>query len=143
MKAKLRIESLEELNKMRKNTMLDVLGIEVTGIAEDYLEATMPVDARTHQVYGILHGGASVVLAETLGSIGGMLTVDPARFYCVGLDINANHIRAVRSGIVKGTARPVHTGRSTQVWHIEIKTEEGELVCISRLTLAVVPIEKK
>lgn len=142
-KAKLRIESLEELNKMRKNTMLDVLGINVTGIGEDYLEATMPVDARTHQVYGILHGGASVVLAETLGSIGGMLTVDTTRFYCVGLDINANHIKAVRSGIVKGTARPIHTGRSTQVWHIEIKTEEGELVCISRLTLAVVPIEKK
>jgi|SRR6185312_11184845 len=143
MKAKLRVESLEELNKMRKNTMLDVLGIEVTGIGEDYLEATMPVDARTHQVYGILHGGASVVLAETLGSMGGMLTVDPTRFYCVGLDINANHIKAVRSGIVKGTARPIHTGRSTQVWHIEIKTEEEELVCISRLTLAVVPIEKK
>jgi len=143
MKAKLRIVSLEELNKMRKNTMLDGLGIEVTGIGEDYLEATMPVDARTHQVYGILHGGASVVLAETLGSIGGMLTVDTTRFYCVGLDINANHIKAVRSGIVKGTARPIHTGRSTQVWHIEIKTEEGELVCISRLTLAVVPIEKK
>jgi len=143
MKAKLRIASLDELNKMRKNTMLDVLGIEVTGIGEDYLEATMPVDERTHQVYGILHGGASVVLAETLGSIGGMLTVDTTRFYCVGLDINANHIKAVRSGIVKGTARPIHTGRSTQVWHIEIKTEEAELVCISRLTLAVVPIEKK
>jgi 1,4-dihydroxy-2-naphthoyl-CoA hydrolase len=143
MKAKLRIVSLEELNKMRKNTMLDGLGIEVTGIGEDYLEATMPVDARTHQVYGILHGGASVVLAETLGSIGGMLTVDPTHFYCVGLDINANHIKAVRSGVVKGTARPIHTGRSTQVWHIEIKTENGELVCISRLTLAVVPIEKK
>lgn len=142
-KAKLRIVSLEELNKMRKNTMLEGLGIEVTGIGEGYLEATMPVDARTHQVYGILHGGASVVLAETLGSIGGMLTVDPAKFYCVGLDINANHIKAVKSGIVKGTARPIHTGRSTQVWHIEIKTEEGELVCISRLTLAVVPIEKK
>lgn len=142
-KTRLRIESLEELNKMRRNTILDILDIKVTGIGEDYLEATMPVDARTHQVYGILHGGASVVLAETLGSIGGMLTVDPARFYCVGIDINANHIKAVRSGIVKGTARPIHTGRSTQVWHIEIKTEEGELVCISRLTLAVVPIEKK
>lgn len=141
-KTRLRIESLEELNKMRRNTILDILDIKVTGIGEDYLEATMPVDARTHQVYGILHGGASVVLAETLGSIGGMLTVDPARFYCVGIDINANHIKAVRSGIVKGTARPIHTGRSTQVWHIEIKTEEGELVCISRLTLAVVPIEK-
>lgn len=139
MKAKLRIESLEELNKMAKNTMLEVLEIKVTGIGEDYLEATMPVDHRTHQVYGIMHGGASVVLAETLGSMGGMLTVDTAKFYCVGIDINANHIRAVRSGIVKGTAHPIHTGRSTQVWHIEIKTETGELVCVSRLTLAVVP----
>jgi len=143
MKAKIRIEPLEELNKMRRNTMLEGLGINITAIGEDYLEATMPVDARTHQVYGILHGGASVVLAETLGSIGGMLTVDPAKFYCVGLDINANHIKAVKSGIVKGTARPIHIGRSTQVWHIEIKTETGELVCISRLTLAVVPLEKK
>src|SRR5579863_479422 len=142
-KAKLRIVPLEELNKMARNTMLEGLDIKVTGIGEDYLEATMPVDHRTHQVYGILHGGASVVLAETLGSMGGMLTVDPALFYCVGLDINANHIKAVKSGIVKGTARPIHTGRSTQVWHIEIKTEAGELVCISRLTLAVVPIEKK
>lgn len=136
MKTKIRIESLEELNKMAKNTMLEVLDIKVTGIGEDYLEATMPVDHRTHQVYGILHGGASVVLAETLGSMGGMLTVDPAKFYCVGVDINANHIKAVRNGIVKGTASPIHTGRSTQVWHIEIKTENGELVCISRLTLA-------
>jgi 1,4-dihydroxy-2-naphthoyl-CoA hydrolase len=139
MKAKIRIEPLEELNKMAKNTMLEVLDIKVTGIGEDYLEATMPVDHRTHQVYGIMHGGASVVLAETLGSMGGMLTVDPAKFYCVGIDINANHIKAVKSGIVRGTARPIHTGRSTQVWHIEIKTESGELVCISRLTLAVVP----
>jgi len=143
MKTKIRIEPLEELNKMAKDTMLEVLDIKVTGIGEDYLEATMPVNHRTHQVYGIMHGGASVVLAETLGSMGGMLTVDPTRFYCVGIDINANHLKAVRSGIVKGTARPIHTGRSTQVWHIEIKTEAGELVCISRLTIAVVPVKEK
>lgn len=143
MKAKLRIESLELLNSMSKNTMLEILGIKITGIGEDYLEATMPVDARTHQVYGILHGGASVVLAETLGSMGSMLIVDPFKFRCVGLDINANHIKAVKTGIVIGTARPIHTGRSTQVWQIEIKTEAGELVCISRLTMAVVPIEVK
>jgi len=143
MKAKLRIESLDELNKMSKNTMLEILGIKVTGIGEDFLEATMPVDHRTHQVYGILHGGASAVLAETIGSMGAMLVVDPAKYYCVGLDINANHVKAVKSGVVKGIARPIHTGRSTQVWHIEIKTEAGELVCISRLTMAVVPIEKK
>jgi 1,4-dihydroxy-2-naphthoyl-CoA hydrolase len=141
MKAKLRIEPLEELNKMAKNTILEVLDIKVTGIGEDYLEATMPVDHRTHQVYGILHGGASVVLAETLGSMGGMLTVDPKQFYCVGIDINANHIKAMKSGLVKGIARPVHAGRSTQVWQIEITNEASELVCISRLTLAVVPIK--
>ncbi len=143
MKAKLRIESLEDLNRMSKNTILETLDIRITGVGEDYLEATMPVDARTHQVYGIMHGGASVVLAETLGSMGGMLIADPALFRCVGIEINANHIKAVKSGVVKGTARPIHTGRSTQVWHIEIKTEAGELVCISRLTLAVVPMEGK
>jgi 1,4-dihydroxy-2-naphthoyl-CoA hydrolase len=143
MKAKLRIETLEELNKLSKNTILEVLGIKITGIGEDNLEATMPVDSRTHQPYGILHGGASAVLAETLGSIGSMLLVDPASFRCVGIEINANHIKAVKSGIVIGTARPIHAGRSTQVWQIEIKTETGELVCISRLTLAVVPKEAK
>jgi 1,4-dihydroxy-2-naphthoyl-CoA hydrolase len=143
MKAKLRLESLEELNKMARNTILEVLDIKVTGIGEDYIEASMPVDARTHQVYGILHGGASAVLAETLGSIGAMLVIDPANFYCVGLEINANHIKAVKNGTVKGIAKPIHTGRSTQVWQIEIKTEDGELVCISRLTLAVVPIKVK
>ena len=143
MKAKLRIESLETLNSWSKNTILDVLGIKLTGIGEDYLEATMPVDARTHQPYGILHGGASVVLAETLGSIGALLLVDPTKFRCMGLDINANHIKAVRTGFVIGRASPIHAGRSTQVWQIEIKTETGELVCISRITMAVVPIEVK
>jgi 1,4-dihydroxy-2-naphthoyl-CoA hydrolase len=143
MKAKLRIEPLDELNKWSKNTILEVLGIKITGIGEDYLEATMPVDSRTHQVYGILHGGASVVLAETLGSMGSMLLVDPYRFRCMGLDINANHIKAVKSGIVIGTARPIHAGRSTQVWQIEIKSETGELICISRLTMAVIPIDTK
>ncbi len=143
MKAKLRIESLELLNSWSENTILEVLGIKISGIGEDYLEATMPVDARTHQPYGILHGGASVVLAETLGSIGALLLIDPTKFRCVGLEINANHIKAVRSGIVIGRANPIHAGRSTQVWQIEIKTETGDLVCISRITMAVVPIEIK
>ena len=143
MKAKLRIESLELLNSWSKNTILEVLGIKISGIGEDHLEATMPVDARTHQPYGILHGGASVVLAETLGSIGALLLIDPTKFRCVGLEINANHIKAVRSGIVIGRANPIHAGRSTQVWQIEIKTETGDLVCISRITMAVVPIEIK
>ncbi len=143
MKAKLRVESLEFLNSMSKNTILDVLGIQFTGIGEDFIEATMPVDPRTHQVYGILHGGANAVLAETLGSAGSMLTVDPLKYKCVGLDINLNFVKAVRSGNVIGTARPIHTGKSTQVWHIEIKTEGGDLVCICRLTVMIVPIEVK
>ena len=138
MKLKLQTPPLTELNKFAKNTILDILGIKITGVGDDYLEATMPVDSRTHQVYGILHGGASVVLAETLGSMGAMLTVDQTKFHCVGIDINANHIKAVKSGVVTGRATPVHTGRSTQVWHIEIKNEAGDLVCISRLTIAIV-----
>lgn len=142
MKSKLKILSLEELNRFADNTMLEVLDIKITGIGEDYLEATMPVDKRTHQVYGILHGGASVVLAETLGSMGAMLTVDQTQFHCVGIDVNANHIKAVRSGLVTGRATPIHTGRSTQVWEIKITNEQGELVCISRLTVAVVPNTK-
>lgn len=140
MKAKLKVHPLEELNKFAANTMLQVLDIKITGISEDYIEATMPVDKRTHQVYGILHGGASVVLAETLGSMGAMLTIDQSKYHCVGIDVNANHIKAVRTGTVTGRATPLHTGRSTQVWQIEIKNEQGELVCISRLTVAVVPI---
>jgi len=140
MKLKLKQHSLEELNKFAANTMLQALDIKITGVGEDYIEATMPVDKRTHQVYGILHGGASVVLAETLGSMGAMLTVDQTKFHCVGIDVNANHIKAVKDGRVTGRATPIHTGRSTQVWHIEIKNEQGELVCISRLTVAVIPV---
>jgi len=103
------------------------------------VRGTLPVDARTQQPYGLLHGGASVALAETLGSLAGMLTLDPAIEAAVGLDINANHVRGVKSGVVTGTARAVHLGRSTQVWEIRIEDERGKLVCISRLTLAVVP----
>jgi 1,4-dihydroxy-2-naphthoyl-CoA hydrolase len=142
MKAKIKVQPLAELNKFARNTILKVLDIKITGVGEDYIEATMPVDKRTHQVYGILHGGASVVLAETLGSMGAMLTVDQNKYHCLGVDVNANHIRAVKSGIVKGRATPIHIGRSTQVWHIEIKNEAGELVCISRLTMVVVPTGK-
>ena len=141
MKAKLKIYPLEELNKFSKNTIMETLDIKVTGVGEDFIEATMPVDKRTHQPYGILHGGASVVLAESMGSFGSMLTVDQTKFHCVGIDINANHIKALKSGLVTGRATPIHIGRSTQVWHIEIRNEEKELVCISRLTIAVVPIK--
>jgi len=129
--------SLDALNARSAGTLMQSLGIVFTELGDGYLRASMPVDARTHQPYGLLHGGASVALAETLGSSAGMLmTGDNA---VVGLEINANHLRAVRSGRVVGTARPLHLGRSTQVWEIRIEDEGGRPVCISRLTLAVLP----
>jgi 1,4-dihydroxy-2-naphthoyl-CoA hydrolase len=130
--------SLERINGWSANTMMETLGIRITEIGDDWLRGTMPVDHRTHQPYGLLHGGASVVLAETLGSTAAMLSLDPSEV-AVGLDINANHIRGVRSGTVTGTARMVHIGRTTQVWEIRIETETNELVCISRITMAVIP----
>ena len=130
---------LARINAWSANTMMETLGIRITAIGDDWLQGTMPVDHRTHQPYGLLHGGASVVLAETLGSTAAMLTLDPEKELAVGLDINANHVRGVRSGIVTGTARMLHLGRTTQVWEIRIEKEEGALVCISRITMAVVP----
>ena len=132
--------TLESLNQWSKNTMTEHLGIEFVEIGDDYLKATMPVDHRTHQPLGLLHGGASVALAETLGSVAATLCVDDTRF-CVGLEINANHIKGVRSGIVTGTTKPVHIGKQTQVWEIRISNDLDELVCISRITMAV--LEKK
>ncbi|MDR1076591.1 MAG: hotdog fold thioesterase [Xanthomonadaceae bacterium] len=132
--------TVEALNERNRNTMGEHLGIVFTNVGEDWIRATMPVDSRTKQPYGLLHGGASVVLAETLGSIAGMLCLDTEREMCVGLDINANHIRSVREGFVTGTTRPLHIGRSTHVWEIRIEDENGKLVCVSRLTLAVVPL---
>jgi len=129
--------TLAELNAFSAGTMTEHLGIEYTGMGPDSLEARMPVDARTRQPFGLLHGGASLVLAETLGSYGAALTVDPARMQVVGQEINANHIRAVRDGSVTGTARPVHLGGRSQVWSIDIRDERGRLVCVSRMTLAV------
>ncbi|MEG2802670.1 hotdog fold thioesterase [Stenotrophomonas sp.] len=131
--------SIPALNALSRNTLIEHLGIVFTAAGEDWVSATMPVDPRTRQPYGILHGGASVVLAETLGSSAGNLCVDTREKVCVGLEINANHIRAVRGGVVTGTARAVHVGRSTHVWDIRIEDEAGRLVCTSRLTLAVVP----
>jgi len=131
--------SLQALNALSAGTVIERLGIVFTAIGEDWLQATMPVDARTHQPYGILHGGASVVLAETLGSSAGNLCVDSSERICVGLEINANHVRAKRDGQVTGTARALHVGRSTQLWDIRIEDEQGRLVCTSRLTLAVMP----
>jgi len=130
---------LARLNGWSANTMMEALGIRITAIGEDWLAGTMPVDRRTHQPYGLLHGGASVALAETLGSSAAMLTLDPDKELAVGLDINANHIRGVRSGTVTGTAKALHIGRTTQVWEIRIENEEGALVCISRITMAVIP----
>ncbi|MBB6325176.1 1,4-dihydroxy-2-naphthoyl-CoA hydrolase [Algoriphagus iocasae] len=133
--------SLEELNKQGKNTMVSHLGIIFTDISDNSISATMPVDERTKQPMGLLHGGANVVLAETLGSIASSLTIDLESQTCVGLEINANHIKAVRSGIVKGTTTPIHIGRKTQIWEIKIFNEQDQLSCISRITVAI--IDKK
>lgn len=129
--------TLEGLNSLSKNTMAETIGIQFTAIGPDFLEAKMPVDHRTHQPFGLLHGGASVALAETMGSVAATCCVDMARQFCVGLEINANHIRGVRDGFVKGIARPVHIGKKTQVWEIRIMNDKEQLVCISRITMAV------
>jgi 1,4-dihydroxy-2-naphthoyl-CoA hydrolase len=128
--------TLDSLNATSSQTLVEHLGIVYSAFGDDFLQATMPVESRTHQPMGMLHGGASVVLAETLGSIAGNLCV-PRTHSCVGLDINANHLRPKREGLVTGTARPVHLGATTQVWQIDIQDERQRLVCSSRLTLAV------
>ncbi len=129
--------TIAQLNKRGEHTMVNHLDIRFTEIGPDYLCGSMPVDHRTNQPIGLLHGGASVVLAETLGSVAGVLCVDIRKQYCVGLEVNANHLRGVRSGRVTGTASPVHLGRKTQVWQINIADEHGRKVTASRLTLAV------
>jgi 1,4-dihydroxy-2-naphthoyl-CoA hydrolase len=129
--------TLDQLNQMNRGNMVGFLGIEFTEVGTDYVCARMPVDERTKQPMGLLHGGASVALAETLGSIAAYCTIDPGKQYCVGLDINANHVRGVSSGFVYGKASPLHVGRTTQVWEIRITDEAGKLVCISRITMAV------
>jgi len=131
---------LDRINAWNRGCMVEHLGMRVTAIGDDWLRGTMPVDARTRQPFGLLHGGASVALAESLGSLAGNLCLDASEM-AVGLDINANHVRAVTAGEVTGTARALHLGRTTQVWEIRIEDERGRLVCISRLTLAVVPRE--
>jgi len=130
--------TLEALNAGGAGTLMRPLGILFTEVGEDFIRGTMPVDERTHQPYGLLHGGASVALAETLGSMGAAMCVDRARHLCVGQEINANHLRSVRSGLVTGTARPRHVGSRSQVWSIDIVDGAGALVCVSRLTVAVV-----
>jgi 1,4-dihydroxy-2-naphthoyl-CoA hydrolase len=133
------IADLDRINAWNGGSMVEHLGMRVTEVGDDYLRGTMPVDARTKQPFGLLHGGASVALAESLGSLAGTMCVDATQQMAVGLDINANHVRAVTEGVVTGTARPLHIGRNTQVWEIRIEDEQGRLVCISRLTLAIVP----
>lgn len=128
---------VSDLQPLSKNTMGEHLGMVFTEVGTDYIKATMPVDHRTKQPYGLLHGGASVALAETLGSVGAALVVDHAKFICVGQEINANHLRSVRDGFVTGTAKPIHIGASSQVWETRIYDEREKLVCISRLTVAV------
>ncbi len=130
---------LDRINASRRNTLVEHLDIRITEVGDDWLRGTMPVDPRTHQPFGLLHGGASVALAETLGSMAANLTLDGTREMAVGLDINANHVRAVTAGLVTGTARILHRGRTTQVWEIRIEDDGGRLACISRLTMAVVP----
>ena len=135
--------TLEELQASAANTLVELLGMRFTEIGPDYLRATMPVDARTHQPTGVLHGGASVALAETVGSTAANLCVDRQRELCLGQEINANHLRPIATGLVTATARPLHRGSRSQVWQIEIRDERERLVCVSRLTMAVVAARSK
>ena len=129
------------LNAAGKDTLVTHLGIEIIEIGADFLLAKMPVDHRTTQPMGLLHGGASVVLSETLGSLGASLLIDKSAEFPVGLEINANHIKSVKSGYVFGKARPIHVGRSTQIWQTDIRNEAGKLVCTSKLTVAIIKKE--
>ena len=129
--------SLEKLTGMSAGTMAEYLGIEWTEVGENFLKARMPVDHRTKQPYGLLHGGASCVLAETLGSVASALVIDQSKAYCVGIEINANHIRSAKSGFVTGIASPLHLGATTHVWDIKMYDERDKMICVSRLTVAV------
>ena len=129
--------SVEDLKSIGKGTMTEDLGIEWVELGDNFLKAKMPVDHRTIQPYGLLHGGASCVLAETIGSVASHLVIDPSEFYCVGIEINANHIRSAKEGFVYGTCSPLHIGSSTHVWDIRIIDKQEKLICISRLTVAI------
>ena len=129
--------SIEKLKPLGPNTMAAHIGIEWVEVGENFMKAKMPVDHRTNQPYGLLHGGASCVLAETLGSVASAMVIDHSKFYCVGLEINANHVRGVREGYVTGVASPLHLGNTTHIWDIKIYDEKEKLVCVSRLTVAI------
>jgi 1,4-dihydroxy-2-naphthoyl-CoA hydrolase len=132
-----------DLRPIGNNTMAEYLDIEWKEVGNDFISATMPVDHRTIQPYGLLHGGASCVLAETVGSVASAMVIDHSKFICVGLEINANHIRSAREGKVIGTAKPIHLGATTHVWDIRIVDEKGRLICVSRLTVAILPRKDK
>ena len=134
------LPDLAYLNAMRKNSICEVLDITFDAFDDNSITASMVVDHRTHQPFGLLHGGASVVLAETLGSMASYMCIDQKQFYCVGLEVNANHLRGVRSGRVTAVARAIHIGRTTQVWDIRLTNDDGKSSCVSRLTMAVVPL---
>jgi len=135
-------QKIAEMRSIPQQTMISTLGIEFGELSLDCLVATMPVDGRSKQPFGLLHGGASVALAETLASFGCWLNIDTEKYASVGVEINANHVRAVTEGVVTGVATPLHRGRTTHVWQVRIENEAKKLVCISRCTLAVVPLEK-
>lgn len=135
--------STVDLTGIFANTMAEFLKLEWVEIGDDFLKLSMPVDNSTRQPYGFLHGGASCVLAETIGSAGSALVIDREKYYCVGLEINANHLRSVKDGKVTATAKPLHLGKSTHVWDIKIHDDNAKLVCVSRLTVAILPIKIK
>ncbi|HEX9510293.1 MAG TPA: hotdog fold thioesterase [Puia sp.] len=134
--------TIEQLQSLGANTMGAYLGMEFTDIGDNFLKARMPVDSRTRQPYGLLHGGASAALAETLGSVASAYVIDQEKYACVGLEINANHIRGVKEGYVYGTVTPLHLGKTTHVWDIKIVDEREKLVCVSRLTVAILKRER-
>jgi 1,4-dihydroxy-2-naphthoyl-CoA hydrolase len=135
--------SLDKISQYGKNTMSEFVGLKWVEIGDDFLKLSVPVNDTTRQPYGFLHGGASCVLAETIGSIGSALVIDMEKYYCVGLEINANHLRSVSEGVVTATAKPLHLGKSTHVWDIKIYDDKERLFCVSRLTVAIIPIKKQ
>ncbi|HEV2830733.1 MAG TPA: hotdog fold thioesterase [Hanamia sp.] len=133
--------SVDKISQYGKNTMSEFVGLKWVEIGDDFLKLSMPVNDTTRQPYGFLHGGASCVLAETIGSIGSALVIDMEKYYCVGLEINANHLRSVSDGVVTATAKPLHLGKSTHVCDIKIHDDKERLFCVSRLTVAIIPIK--
>ena len=134
--------TLDELNALNNNTMAEFLEMKWKEIGTDYLRLSMPVNNKNKQPYGFLHGGASCVLAETIGSVGSALVIDRELYYCVGIEINANHLRSITDGVVTAKCLPLHLGKSTHVWDIKIYDEREKMFCVSRLTVAIIPIKK-